>query len=480
MVNKRNAAVSRRLCLLLMAALCLSAAGCGRRETPPAETVQPAAEAETAPVIEIGGKEYELTATEITAVLSEGETALLDRLPALRSADLTGSENLREIAAWASMHPGVDVTYTVTLPNGSVLDSHTETADLSSCSGAELSDMVDALSLLPSLKCIDLGTERPDMDWESIAAFRASIPATPFSYLFNLYDTECNLADTAISLYHVPVDDDGVLLEQVMALMPQLESVDLDGCGLPMWRCEEINLLHPDTKVVFRVFFGANYTVRTDTEMILASMPSKGGELTRDNIEGLYYCHNVKYLDVGHNTLLTDLSFVKEMPKLEVAILAMCDWSDATPLSYCPELEYIEMQTTMCTDLRPLSGLEKLRHLNVCNIGEDQYAYGFPGLTDISPLYSLTKLERLWVGGYNSVPHEQIEEMRRRAPNCEVNDTVGDPHGGTWRCTDLPDFINTYVETYHPRYAKLREQFGNYEYTAYCFTWNDPLYYENE
>ena len=478
--TKRSlAGLSRLLCLLLLLALCLSAAGCGRRKGA-AEDAQPPAQTAAAPTavptVAIGGREIEVTAADITAVLSEGETEKLDLLPALRSADLSGSENVREIAAWAARHPEVDVTWTVRLPNGSVLDSHAETADLSGCSGTELADMVEPLSLLPALKSVDLGTQRPEMDWDSIAAFRAALPTLSLSYRFTLYDTDCDLADTAINLYHIPVDDDGVLLEQVMDLMPQLESVDLDGCELPMWRCEEINLKHPDVKVVFRVWFGSNYSVRTDTEMILASKPSVGGELTPDNIEGLYYCHDVKYLDVGHNTMLTDLSFVKEMPKLEVAVLAMCNWSDATPLSFCPELEYIEMQTTLCTDLRPLSGLTKLRHLNVCNIGADVEEGPRPSLTDITPLYPLTGLERLWIGGYNEVPHEQIEEMQRRAPKCEINDTVADPHGGRWRCIDMADFINTYVDTYHERYIKLREQFREYDNSAYSFSWNDPLY----
>ena len=474
------AGLSWLLCLLLAFVLCLCMTGCGRRESAPGGTKPNAADEQTptpVPTVTIGGREYEVGAAEVTAVLSEGETEKLDLLPALRSADLSGSENVREIAAWAARHPEVDVTWTVRLPNGTALDSHAETADLSGCSGEDLAGMAEALSLLPALTRVELGAQRPEMDWDSIAAFRAAFPTLPFSYLFQLYDTECDLADTAISLYHIPVDDDGVLLEQVMDLMPQLESVDLDGCELPMWRCEEINLKHPDVKVVFRVWFGSNYSVRTDTEMILASKPSVGGELTPDNIEGLYYCHDVKYLDVGHNTMLTDLSFLKEMPKLEVAVLAMCNWSDATPLSFCPELEYLEMQTTLCTDLTPLSGLSKLRHLNVCNIGADVEEWPRPSLTDITPLYSLTGLERLWIGGYNEVPHEQIEEMHRRAPRCEINDTVGDPHGGPWRCIDMADYINTYVDTLHPRYIKLREQFHEYDNSAYSFSWNDPLYY---
>ena len=154
------------------------------------------------------------------------------------------------------------------------------------------------------------------------------------------------------------------------------------------------------------------------------------------------------------------------MPKLEVAILAMDNWSDATPLASCTELEYLEMQTTLCTDLSPLSGLKKLRHLNVAYIVD---------LDDISPLYSLTELERLWVGCYNHVPNEQIAEMRAAAPNCEVNDTVyDDPTGGRWRYVDYND--KAYIFILHPRYEKLREQFG-YTDKDFSFYWNDPLYY---
>ena len=471
--------------LLLVPVLCLLAAGCGRRESAPADpTPQPTAALEAVPSVTVGGKEYGPDTTELTAVLSEGETEKLDRLPALRKADLSGSGNVREIAAWAAMHPGVDVIWTVRLPDGGVLDSRAETADLSACAGEDLADAIEALSFLPTLGHIDLGTQRPGLDWDGVAALRAAFPALDISYLFNLYDTECNLADDRISLYHVPVNDDGVLLERVMDLMPQLRYVDLDSCELPMWRCEEINLTHPDVKVVFRVWFGENYSVRTDVEKILASKPSVGGDLTADNVEGLYYCHDVKYLDVGHNAWLSDIGFVAEMPKLEVAVLAMCNWVDATPLSRCPELEYLEIFDTLCDDLSPLSGLTKLRYLNVCNIGVDQVDGPPRRLTDITPLYPLTGLKRLWIGGINPVPHEQVEEYLRLNPQCEIDVNVSDPTGGDWRYIDYDyqNYMHRFPDHYHPRYIKLIEQFQGeqkpeIDKTAYAFSWNDPLYY---
>lgn len=465
--------------LLLLCVLLTGCTGPGSTEGSPAEQAQRGEPTATpVPTVEIAGQSVPVTAETLTAVLSEGETALLEQLPALRAADFSGSPNEEEISAWAKAHPQVDVRFTVTLPDGTVLPSDTESYDCTALSPAACEAAFPKLALLPKLKSLDFGKEGGAYSWDNLARLRALLPEVPFRYAFKLYGTDCNLADKNVSLYYTPVTDDGVFLDRVLSLMPQVESVDLDSCGLEPWRCEEIRLAHPQAKVVFRVWFGDNYSVRTDVERILASMPSKGGVINPSNYYGLFYCHDVKYLDLGHNTSLTDISFVREMPKLEVAILSMCNWTDASPLADCPELEYLEMTNTLCGDLRPLSGLKKLRHLNVAGTGYDQPWGDDPiRLSDISPLYSLTELERLCVGAFNPVPPEQIAEMHRRAPQCEINVTVyEDPVGGNWRYLALADYIDTYVDTLHPRYEKLREQFGNYEPGVYSFCWNDPLY----
>ena len=471
---------SLSLCLILLFALLLT--GCSRSSAPAKE--EPAAATPVvdtdANVLHIGGQAFPLDSAEITVVLAPGETERLSLLPKLRYADLSGSEAVEEIAAWAEAHPNISVRYTVPMPDGSALPSDTTSCDLSDATAAEALAAAPALALLPRLQSVNLGAERASMGWDGIRQLRQILPETEFQYSFDLYGTECNLSAASINLYGVPIFyyDDGELIDEVMNYMPQLAYVDMDSVGLSMRRLEEINLNHPDVKVVFRVFFGDNYTARTDTERILASMASRGGLLTDDNVEGLYYCHDVKYLDIGHNTPLTNIGFAAQMPKLEVAIFSMCNISDISPLANCPELEYLELSNTYVTDLHPLSGLEKLRHLNVAATGFDQPDDGSPRirLTDITPLYPLTGLERLWLGAFNPIPAEQVEEMQRRAPNCEINvEVYDDPVGGHWRYLALADYINTYVDTYHERYIKLREQFGNYEYSAYNFTWNDPL-----
>ena len=413
--------------------------------------------------------------TSLTQALARGETVLLDRYPALKTADLSGSEDPAEIMRWAEAHPEVYVTYTVTLPDGRVLNNHSQSLDLSSVSAQELAEYGPLLACLPSLRIVRLGSERPEMTWEALEDLHARCPELRLDYDFSMYGKDFNLCDATINLYWVPVEDEAAMLYRVMPLMCNLRYVDMDGCGMPPWQIEELNLAFPDVKVVFRVWFGQNYSVRTDTERILASMPSKGGPLLTDNYEGLFYCHDVKYLDVGHNTDLDDISFVAEMPNLEVAVLSMCNWSDASPLAACTHLEFLEMFNTLCTDLRPLSGLSELKHLNVAAIGFDDPTRSHM-LTDITPLYGLSGLERLWLGAFNPIPYEQVSEMQRRAPQCEINTEVyDDPAGGHWRYLVVPDFIEIYVPTYHDRYVLLRKQFGDYEAAAYSFCWNDPL-----
>ena len=379
----------RGLCLALLLVCCLCLAACGKTDSAP----QPAAPAAPTPEptpspVRFSAGEVAYASQTLRMPLASGETALLDTLPYLQSADLTGSANEEEVARWAAAHPQVQTRYSVTLPNGTVLDTDTESVDLSSATAAEAEAAAYKLAMLPGLKSINLGAEGGGFTWSDIARLRQILPETVFKYAFKLYGVDCNLSDTTINLFRVSVPDDGRLVDEVMGYMPQLTYVDMDGCGLQPKRLEEINLNHPNAKVVFRVFFGDNYTARTDAERILASMASRGGMLNNDNVPGLYYCHDVKYLDLGHNTSLSNIGFVAQMPKLEVAILSMCNIPDASPLASCTNLEYLEIANTYISDLRPLSGLTNLRHLNVAGIGYDQPYDGSERiqLKDITPL----------------------------------------------------------------------------------------------
>ena len=445
----------KRILILLILLLMLAAAGCGKGGAPDAS-----APAEELP--EIGGQRYALDTTDLTAVLSAGETAELDKLPNLHFADLSGSENVEEIAAWAKAHPEIGVRYTVTLPDGTVLPSDTKSVDYTGASGSQVLSDAPALALLQDLKTLKLGRERSSVSWEDIQKLRAFLPETSFQYSFDLYGKTCDLSSSTISLFHIPVEDEAQKIDLVMSCMPQLTYVDMDSCGVSNERMEELRLKYPDVKIVWRVWFGESYSVRTDVVKILASRPSVGGMLDNSDAKILFYCHDVRFLDLGHNKALSDYSFVRGMPKLEVAVLSMCDCSDMSPLADCPELEYLEIFSTECSDLTPLSGLTKLRHLNIANN---------LGITDLSPLYGLKDLERLWIGSMTRLTNEQLDEIRRQLPNCDINTTVyDDPTAGGWRYVSV-DGEACMAE----RYYVLRLQFDDYQFSAYSFARNDPL-----
>ena len=168
------------LCLALLLIFCLVLTGCGRTGgTSSRVPAEPTPEPTPEPVRFSGG-EVEYTAQTLRMALASGETAMLDGLPYLQSADLSGSANEEEVARWAAAHPQVQTRYTVTLPNGTVLDTDTQSADLKGMSGADCEAAAYKLALLPGLKTVDLGAEGGALTWSDIGRLRQILPAPVF------------------------------------------------------------------------------------------------------------------------------------------------------------------------------------------------------------------------------------------------------------------------------------------------------------
>ena len=482
--------------------------------------------------VQLSSGRYPADARELTAVLQSGETEALSLFKNLVAADLSGSECYEEIAAWAQENPGLLVKYTVTLPDGSVHSNDTTSLDLSampvgdvdrlcralqalpklsrvklgtvgenaaiSLSDAaalrsalpevefdfglslmgqsvapdaekldlsalmpdQVQDAAAVLSCLPNLKEIELGSQDSNsLSWEDIGLLAAACPKAKLNYRFSLYGQELSLDAESLDFNHTPMDDEGAAIRQIMPLMKNCTYLDMDYCGVSNEAMAAIREENPNVDVVWRIWFGENYSVRTDTERILASKPTVGGMIYDGSV--LQYCTKLKYLDLGHNDDLSDLSFVSTMPELEVLIIAMTSISDLSPLTNCPKLEYLEIQETPIADLSPLASCTALAHLNICNM---------KNVTDASPLYGLTKLERLWVGTNTPIPEEQKAELKAKLPGCDVNTAVGDPHE-KWRYSAYdPDEPKYY---WVPRHELLREQMG-YNYQEYSFYWLDP------
>ena len=387
-------------------------------------------------------------------------------LPELETLELgSGTLHVETLQELAQAFPALTLDYRFTL--GGQSHSLDET-------GLDLSAGVNAQELLPWLPCmtalkwVELGrgdAETGPVDWQELAAMQQAAPWAEFRYAFTLYDKDFTLQDSVMDLNHIKMQDQGALVLQVASCMPQLRTLDMDFCEVDDEHMAAIREALPQTEVIWRIWFGRNYTARTDAERILASNPDRGGDLTKANTESLKYCTKVKYLDLGHNLELEDISFVANMPDLEIAVLAMNQWSDARPLLNCPKLWYLEMQTGACSDLRPIAELKNLKHLNIC------YCLA---LRDMSPIYDLD-LDRLWVGSISPIPHEQVEEYHRRHPNCEINDTCVDPTTEGWRYKGWDEYGMTIID---PAYRVLRDVFGyNEEQTTYNYPQNDPKYF---
>lgn len=485
--------------------------------------------------VELSAGTYDAAQTELVAVLRDGETALLDEFDALRFADLRGSENFAELAAWIKKHPEVNVLYDLELPNGrryensavsadlsgtahgdfaaalelleylpelesielgnydgsegsptvddllfafekypqvefsysfsiagQTVDASTETVNLCGATHDELSTVSPLLSRAASLSKIDMGSEADGLSFEDVELVQSACPEVEIEYRFELFGKEFSTLDESMDFWYVQMDDGGAAVRRVLPYMKNCTYVDMDSCGISNEDMAALQADFPQMKIVWRIWFAKRYSVRTDVEKILASKPSVGGTIYDADASLLQYCTDVRFLDLGHNVEITDISFCAKMPKLEVFIIAMNNVGDLTPLEHCYNLEYLEIQTTDVTDISPLAELSCLRHLN---IGE------LPGLTDISPLYGLTELERLWITSTTPIPADQVAHMRECAPNCDINTTASEPHGEKWRYYKYDPEIPRYW--WVPRHELLREQMG-YNGQDYSFYWLDP------
>ena len=348
-------------------------------------------------------------------------------------------------------------------PDGKTVDAGAKTLDLSALTGKQARKIPALLAEMPALKTVRLGAERENgPTWEQIRAMELAAPQAEFSYRFTLYGKEFSLDDAEIDINHTPVEDNAALLRRVMPCMPRLRYLCMDTCGVDDEHMAALREDFPEIEVVWRIWFGGGkvYSVRTNVEKILASKPTWAGEMTDAYVAPIRYCNKVKYLDLGHNEYITDLSFVRSMPDLEVLILTINpELRDISPLADCPKLEYLELCDTGVSDLSPLAGLTELRHLNLARCWL---------ITDLTPIYGL-ELERLYIGALTLIPMEMIEGYRQLHPDCEVNDTLADACNGTWRYTDEA------AGEFAPRYALLREQFG-YATQDYSVFWLDPNY----
>ena len=468
--------------LLLFAVLLLALLLCACSIPSPAEA-KAAREAEKALQQEYARTELSLTAD------SPEDLAVLENYTQLQSLDLHGSRCYAEIEQYIAAHPEVDVFYSVKLGLGesiSELENTAESAVLedgksvgilaetagcfhslkeiviaspdftaeelsvlrASLPGTEIRFWITpALPVLsPDSETVDLTTLKPE-DAEKAAGFLEKMPAvqtvllTPedgdnllsfrevrllqdarpealYDYRFESFGQTVSTADEELEYLWAYIYNEG--MEEIRAMMPcmtRLKSLFFQYCEIDYDVLAQFREEYPDVNIAWRVDFGP-YSCRTDTERIFAN-----GSLTANMCYNLRYCNKVKYIDMGHNDNLTSIDFVAFMPDLEIAIFAATSIWDISPLANCSKLWYLEIFVSNVYDVSPLANCKNLEHLNISCLY---------GLRDISPLYGLTNLKRLW-NTCTNVPWSQRQEIMERLPDCEFCFAYVESTGNHWR-----------------------------------------------
>ncbi len=421
------------------------------------------------------------------------ETArLLGYLPALRRVELGSPESgtritEEDMALLRTALPEAEIHYVVTLL-GQELDPETESLDLSELKSEDVENAAAAISGLTGLKEISLRGGEEGLSLDEALLIAEAAPNAVVHYPGEIYGVLFDLADEGLDLNHISVPDQGEAVRRVLPCMRACTWLDMDSCGVDNEHMAQIRDENPNVEVIWRIWFGTNYSVRTNVTKILASMPSKGGTLYDDVGEKLQYCTKVRYLDLGHNEHITDFGFIRNMPDLEIVVISMTGISDLSPFTSCPNLLYMEAGNTRIGDLSPLAECKNLKHLNIgTNIN----------IRDISPLYDLD-LKRLWIGSYTPVPADQIAEMQELHPTCIINTTAPsglerNAQGGAanegyvlgWKNYQNYLTADWQYKDAHGSFPAQRPIgwfkviYKAFEYNlstgAYAFSWNDPL-----
>lgn len=439
---------------------------------------------------------------EITLVVTEQTIHQLEDYPNLKKADLSGSTCYAQIADYAKEHPQVEVIYTVdlgasqpkadvetltlesfdydlllenlrflpflrelTLPRlpltlqqlqelrqvypelslrytvallGQEISSEAIEADLSAMTSENVEEAAAALPLLPNLRTVKLSDEEGNsaLSVEEVHTLQESAPEVMLDYTFDLFGQRISTTDERVEFHSKKIGDSREPeLRQSLDIMKGCKYLLLEHC---YFSDEVLAQLRDDyrdqTKIVWRIYFAKAGSCLTDRTVLRYVY-----NVTNSTVKQLKYCEDVEYIDFGHNEILSDWSWVANMPRLKAIIVSGSIIKDLTPFENCKELEFLELSNCgLVTDLSPLSGCDSLKRLNI----------SYTHVEDLSPLDKLPLECFVYVKPRAS--QEELDRFGEVHPEC-LTQYEGNEYGTPWRYEENGDPT--------PYYAKLQEVF---------------------
>lgn len=209
-------------------------------------------------------------------------------------------------------------------------------------------------------------------------------------------------------------------------------------CGFTNEQMAGLRYNYPNLEFAWRIYMG-KWNLRTDDEAFSVMIYDyTHTRLRSKDIEVLKYCTNMKALDLGHQ-YISDLTTIGNMSELRVLILADNAITNVEPLAKLKNLEYLELFVNQIKDLSPLAECTNLVDLN----------FGWNYVSDFSSIYSLEKIERLWLPN-NRLPINKRQEVLDNFPNAKVVFADKNSISSGWRT--------------HERYFSMRGMFTNNKY----------------
>ena len=439
---------------------------------------------------------------EITLVVTEQTIHQLEDYPNLKKADLSGSTCYAQIADYAKEHPQVEVIYTIDLgasqPNADVetltlesfdydllleklryfprlrelnlpgmeltfqqlqelrltypelslrytvallgqeISSEAIEADLSAMTSENVEEAAAALPLLPNLRTVKLSDEEGNsaLSVEEVHTLQESAPEVMLDYTFDLFGQRISTTDERVEFHSKKIGDSREPeLRQALDIMKGCKYLLLEHCYFSDEVLAQLREDYRDqTKIVWRIYFAKAGSCLTDRTVLRYVY-----NVTNSTVKQLKYCEDVEYIDFGHNEILSDWSWVSNMPRLKAIIVSGSIIKDLTPFENCKELEFLELSNCgLVTDLSPLSGCESLKRLNI----------SYTHVEDLSPLDKLPLECFVYVKPRAS--QEELDRFGEVHPEC-LTQYEGNEYGTPWRYEENGDPT--------PYYAKLQEVF---------------------
>ena len=200
-------------------------------------------------------------------------------------------EPVPEAAAAESPEPTPTPVPELTFPDGSVHKIDETELDLTRLSHKDVKATAALLKQMPDLKTVDLGTdgawtgtqpelneentalERPetatrDLSWADLRMLQEAAPDAEMLYKFCFYGRELTTRDEKMDLNHSDMADGGEAVRNILPLMKHCRYLDMDSCGVPSEEMAKIRDAYPEMDVVWRIWFGYNFSCRTDIEKL--------------------------------------------------------------------------------------------------------------------------------------------------------------------------------------------------------------------